>query len=135
MIEFDIFELATTAVIRNNLATIVDAGINVVEPKDPNVPVSATVVIKISFTEPHDDRDYLCVLEVLGPDEQVRVSKDIKLSIHRPPEANLALPFTATVAPTLSFVPGVFGVFTVKFYLAGEATREIKLLVRPHAHR
>lgn len=136
MFTFDIFDLAAVATCRDNLTTVVDAGISVFHVPGPTTPVQVVSVIKMSFTGEHEDREYLCVLEVVGPDEQVRVSKDIKINTIRPPGTHRELPISVVLITPLSFVPTEFGLFTVKFYLAGEATRESTLLIHPvHVNR
>jgi hypothetical protein len=128
---FDIFDLAATATCRNNLTTVVDAGISVLHTPGTQTPVLVVSVIKMSFMGDHEDREYLCVLEVVGPDEQVRISKDIKINTIRPPGTHRELPIANVLITPLPFIPAEFGLFTVKFYLAGEATREAKLLIHP----
>jgi hypothetical protein len=131
-IELEIAQLAASAVFRNGLVTIVDAGIDQFYLSDPKTEiVEVTAVAKVAFSEPDTGKQYTGSFKVFDPDLQLVTDVPLQTPTERPPHADLTLPFAFTAISVLKFVPKTFGTFQIRFSVDGAITKDLALSVRP----
>ena len=122
--------LCAAASFRDDLLSILDAGISTITAQTLPAVAEVTFVAQLFFTEPDLGSEQKVCIQAQGDQEAPLASMSLVITPERPPDADAALPYIFTLIQRLLLPLSKEGLYTVTVALEGASEKRLPLRVR-----
>ena len=126
----DLATLCNAASVREDLLSLLDAGVTTLTAEEFPANVELTLVAQFAFSEPDLGKQETMGVDVTSDDNDTLISETIQVTPERPADADLAIPYFHTWLHKLALSFARPGLYTVTVTMQGASPRRLPLRVQ-----